>query len=205
MKTIVGLGNPGESYQQSKHNIGFMLLDYYALYRKMMFKKDGNALLAKRNQFLLIKPTTYMNLSGKAVVRYVDNIEDSLIICDDIYLPLGEIRLRSSGGDGGHNGLKSIISELGTHDFGRMRIGVGKPEHTSMLRDYVLDDFTENEIDILKKTTDFAVKLLDCFIAKGFQSMLNHYSKNKKSYSGSLPIELKSGKGNSESMTTGGK
>jgi len=183
MKIIVGLGNPGEEYRQSKHNIGFMMLDKYAMFRKMSFKKDGNALVAKRNQFMLLKPMTYMNLSGKSVTRFAEDLKEMLFICDDIYLPFGEIRLRQSGGDGGHNGLYSIIDELGTIEFNRMRIGVGQPEQSVALRDYVLDDFTEKEMETLEKTAKFAIQLIDCFIVKGFQSMLNSYSKNKKSYS----------------------
>ena len=188
MKIIVGLGNPGEEYRHNKHNIGYMMLEKYASKRKMVFKKDGNALIAKRNLFLLVKPITYMNLSGKAICRFREDISDMLVICDDIYLPFGEIRIRQSGGDGGHNGLLSIIEELDTTDFNRIRIGVGQPEHASMLRDYVLDDFNQKEIDILEKTGDFTIKLIDCFIAKGFQAMLNCYSKNKKSYSEEIRV-----------------
>ena len=186
MRKIVGLGNPGEEYQTTKHNIGFMVLDKFAAKRKMSFKKDSNCMIAKRASFCLLKPTTYMNLSGKAIKRYAEDINDLLVICDDIYLPFGEIRLRQSGGDGGHNGLLSIIEELNTADFNRMRIGVGQPEHSKLLKDYVLGDFTPSELQILEKTSEFALKLIDCFIANGFQSMINYYSKNKKSYSESL-------------------
>ena len=196
MKVVAGLGNPGEEYRHSRHNIGFTIIDKFAGSRKMSFTKDGNALCAKRSQFMLIKPLTYMNLSGKAISRFVEDIEETLVVCDDIYLPFGEIRLRQNGGDGGHNGLWSIIDELNTIEFSRMRIGVGQPAHTSMLKNYVLEDFTEEEFKLLETTADFAVKLIDCFIAKGFQSMLNFYSKNKKSYSEAMV---------SESMTTGGK
>lgn len=183
MKCIAGLGNPGEQYAQTRHNIGFIVLEKYASGRKLRFCKDGNAQCAKRNTFVLIEPETYMNLSGKAIKRFADSPEELLVICDDIYLPFGEIRLRQAGGDGGHNGLRSIIDELGTDEFNRMRIGVGQPDHAGQLRDYVLDDFSEPELVTLEKTADFAVKLIDCFIANGFQSMINHYSKNKKSYS----------------------
>jgi PTH1 family peptidyl-tRNA hydrolase len=192
MRIIAGLGNPGDKYQFSRHNIGFMLVDKYALSRKLNFVKDGNSLYAGRNTFKLIKPQTYMNLSGVAIARYVESSEELLVVCDDIYLPFGEIRLRQSGGDGGHNGLNSIISELRSDSFNRMRIGVGLPEHSHTLSHYVLDDFSLEEFHTLEKTAEFAIKLIDCFIANGFQSMINHFSKNKKSYSESIISESKS-------------
>jgi PTH1 family peptidyl-tRNA hydrolase len=192
MKIITGLGNPGEEYQLNRHNIGFMILDKFANSRKMSFEKDGNALVAKRSLFKLIKPLTFMNLSGKAVVRFHESIEDTLVVCDDIYLPLGEIRLRQSGSDGGHNGLASVIYELETVDFSRMRIGVGKPENSDEVKHYVLENFSTDELITLEKTIEFAVKLIDCFIANGFQTMLNYYSKHKKSYSEKLLSESKS-------------
>ena len=191
MKLIVGLGNPGDEYRASRHNIGFMILDRFAQARKMGFSKDGNSLYAKRNSFILIKPLTYMNLSGRAISRFFSESADTLVICDDIYLPFGEIRLRQAGGDGGHNGLSSIIYELNTDAFNRMRIGVGQPETADSLKHYVLENFSEPEFEILDKTADFAAKLIDCFIANGFQSMINNFSKNKKSYSESIFSESK--------------
>jgi len=200
MTVVAGLGNPGDEYRINRHNIGFMVIDEFANSRKLTFKKDGNALFAKRNHFMLVKPLTYMNLSGKAISRYVDDLNDMLVVCDDIYLPLGEIRIRQSGGDGGHNGLWSIIDEFDSVDFCRMRIGVGQPdtpaEIGASLKSYVLENFSEEELLVLTKTADFAVKLIDCFIEKGFQSMLNYYSKHKKSYS---ETDV------SESTTAGGK
>lgn len=191
MKLISGLGNPGDEYRHSRHNIGFIILDKFAETRKMNFKKEGNSLIAKRNTFTLLKPLTYMNLSGTAVKKVYPDCEETLVICDDIYLPFSDIRLRKNGGDGGHNGLKSIIQELRTADFGRMRIGVGEPENKGSLKKYVLEDFSNEENAMLDIVVDFSVQLLDCFIAKGFQSMLNYYSKNKKSYSEKLISESK--------------
>ena len=196
MKTIIGLGNPGDEYLLNRHNIGFIILDNFAREKKLVFHKDENSLMAKRSKYRLIKPQTFMNLSGKAVTRYVENPEDLLVICDDIYLPFGEIRLRQSGSDGGHNGLYSIIDQLNTTDFPRMRIGVGQPEHSGLLKQYVLENFSEEELHILTETKSFANKLIDCFISVGYQSMLNYYSKNKKSYSEKVY---------SESKTEGGK
>ena len=196
MKTIIGLGNPGDEYLLNRHNIGFLILDSFAKEKKLVWNKDQNSLLAKRSKYRLVKPLTFMNLSGKAVTRYVENVEDLLVICDDIYLPFGEIRLRKSGSDGGHNGLYSVIDELNTIDFPRMRIGVGQPEHSGLVKQYVLENFSEEELTLLKETAMFACKLIDCFISVGYQSMLNYYSKNKKSYSEKIT---------SESKTEGGK
>ena len=196
MKYITGLGNPGTEYQLSRHNVGFMILDAFATARKMTFKKEGNSLQARRSNFTLLKPQTYMNLSGKALANRIEESDSILVICDDIYLPFGEIRLRCNGGDGGHNGLKSIISELSTDEFFRMRIGVGQPAEHSRLSNYVLEDFSDEELKSFEHVKQFAIKLIDCFIASGFQSVLNFYSKNKKSYSEKLI---------SESLTIGGK
>jgi PTH1 family peptidyl-tRNA hydrolase len=195
MKVIAGLGNPDTKYSLNRHNVGFMLLDSFATKRKMSFSKDGNALVARRNTFTLVKPITYMNLSGRAISRFVTAPEDMIVICDDIYLPFGEVRIRKSGGDGGHNGLENIIYELISDEFPRIRIGVGQPNTTQSLSLYVLDDFSEIEQKTLAHTATFTTALLDAFIGDGYQSMLNHYSKNKKSYSESIA---------SESQTTGG-
>ena len=184
MKIITGLGNPGLNYQFNRHNIGFMILDYHALKRKMSFKKDNDCLITKRKDFILAKPQTYMNLSGEALLKLpVKPDDDLLVICDDIYLPFGEVRLRMSGGDGGHNGLKSIIYALDTDNFCRMRIGVGAPTEKYRLSDHVLEDFSLEEQEKFPILFDFTSKLIDCFIFNGSQSMLNYNSKNKKSYS----------------------
>ncbi|MCK9328576.1 MAG: aminoacyl-tRNA hydrolase [Candidatus Cloacimonetes bacterium] len=191
MKLIAGLGNPGAEYQLNRHNIGFIILDRFAKKRKLNFKQESNSLIAKRNNFTLVKPLTYMNLSGLAIKKLFPDFDETIVICDDINLPFAEIRLRQKGGDGGHNGLKSIIHELGTANFMRIRIGVGEPENQALLKKYVLEDFNINESLQLEKIVDFSIQLIDCFIARGFQSMLDFYSKNKKSYSESLISESK--------------
>ena len=192
MKVIAGLGNPGDEYKSNRHNIGFMMIDKYAISRKLSFIKESDSLCAKRNPFMLLKPLTYMNLSGEAVSKFVKEPAELLVVCDDIYLPFGEVRLRKAGGDGGHNGLNSIIYELNSDAFNRMRIGVGQPEKFGSLKSYVLEDFRPEEIEILNITADFVIKLIDCFIANGFQAMINNFSKNKKSYSESIFSESKS-------------
>ncbi len=149
---VVGLGNPGDRYAETPHNLGFMAVDELACrgrlsgWRRMCRSMVGRITLVGR-QFVLCKPQTFMNLSGQAVsclLRETDTpLEGLLIICDDVNLPLGILRLRSRGGSGGHNGLEDIISHLG-EDFGRMRIGCGPATLGADLADFVLSPFSED-------------------------------------------------------------
>jgi len=185
MKLIVGLGNPGNEYSNNRHNVGFMLLDYFASEKKTSFKEKQNYFLAQKDNFVLIKPTTYMNLSGVAVKNVLNqykDIDDFVVVVDDIYLPLGEIRIKQKGGDGGHNGLKSVIAEIGNDEFGRIKIGVGSST-TSNLADYVLSDFEQSDLEVLKETFKFSKGLLDFYTKNDYKEMLNIYSRSKKSYS----------------------
>ena len=152
MKVVVGLGNPGAKYEQTKHNIGFMCVDYYANQHDITFKFDRkfNAEIAKQGDLVLVKPQTFMNLSGesvKKVLQYFDvDQEDTLIIYDDLDLPLAKLRLREQGGAGGHNGIKSLIEHLGSDQFKRLRIGIDS--HPFMeAKDYVLSKFSKEELD----------------------------------------------------------
>ena len=152
MKVVVGLGNPGAKYEQTKHNIGFMCLDYYANHNDITFKFDRkfNADIAKQGDLVLVKPQTFMNLSGesvKKVLQYFDvAIDDILVIYDDLDLPLARLRLREQGGAGGHNGIKSLMDQLGTDQFKRLRIGIDS--HPLMeAKDYVLSKFNKEELD----------------------------------------------------------
>ena len=152
MKVVVGLGNPGAKYEQTKHNIGFMCLDYYANKHGLTFKfnRKFNAEIAKQGDLLLVKPQTFMNLSGdsvKSVLSYFDvELEDMLVIYDDLDLPLARLRLREQGGPGGHNGIKSIIERLGTDSFKRLRIGIDANPMMEA-KDYVLSKFTKDELN----------------------------------------------------------
>ena len=152
---IFGLGNPGPEYYYTRHNVGFMVLDYlsqnyessrYALVSKVKFK--GRTLI-------LVKPQTYMNLSGKAVAYYVNlhkvPLTNVLVVYDDISLPFGTIRIRKKGSDGGHNGLKDIIRYLNTTQFPRMRIGIKNEENIHNLADFVLSPFSEREQKLLQE------------------------------------------------------
>ena len=131
MKLIVGLGNIGDKYSRTRHNIGFITVDYFAKSNNINFTKTKNYYYAKYSDAILIKPTTYMNLSGiaiQSVMTKFSNIDDILVIVDDLDLPFGKIRIRGKGGTGGHNGLKSITSTLNSDEYGRIRIGNGLPD-----------------------------------------------------------------------------
>ncbi|KQC06478.1 MAG: hypothetical protein APR54_07195 [Candidatus Cloacimonas sp. SDB] len=184
MRLILGLGNPGKKYETNRHNVGFMLLDKYCKIYGLEFKKHNNYFWTKKDDVLLVKPRTYMNRSGVAVTSILtgNRIEDILVILDDVNLQLGEIRLRDQGGFGGHNGLKSISTALGTDYFKRLRIGINSPQQED-LSDYVLADFDQKEMIIIDKAIDFCRYLLDEYIKTDYDQLLNYYSKNKKSYS----------------------
>jgi len=185
LKAIVGLGNPGKRYQNTRHNIGFMVLDALAEKHHLNFSPDkGDYYSVGSNldtsHFYLYKPTTFMNLSGNAVFNIVEtnniNLEDLLIITDDINLSTGNIRYREAGGDGGHNGLSSIIYSLETNKFNRLRLGVGNQFQDGELSQYVLNNFYENEKEIIRLSIEFSVFLTENFILGGKKLMMNYYS-----------------------------
>ena len=159
MFIIIGLGNPGDKYKYNRHNVGFLFVDYLKeKYAFNNFKKKKNFLYSL-NQFekyesVLLKPTTYMNLSGLAItsaMAYFKTLKyNLLIIYDDVALPLGKIRIRERGSDGGHNGLKNIRSQLGTEEYKRIRIGIGAPEYSGQMISHVLGDFDQNDLESLK-------------------------------------------------------
>ncbi len=154
MKLIVGLGNPGLKYEKNRHNIGFLVLDYLINEfnaTKLSSKFKGE--LYKAGEYLFLKPTTFMNLSGDAV-REVKNFykidnNDIIVIHDDIDLKPGALRFKKGGSSGGHNGLKSIDSNIG-NDYWRVRIGVGRPENKQEVVNYVLSDFSEDELECMR-------------------------------------------------------
>lgn len=186
MRIIFGIGNPGKKYDETKHNIGFQILDQFAEKHKLEFRasnKDyyetGSELHASR--FLLIKPVTYVNLSGLAAKDVLDKhdvrIEDFLVITDDLNLELGKIRLRKSGGDGGHNGINSIIYQLEDDKFPRLRFGIGNEFEKGNMANFVLSKFTEKELNLIEDDIDFAINLIEEFISGGIQKTLDYFSK----------------------------
>lgn len=178
MKLIVGLGNPGKKYQKTRHNVGFLAISklkskiskLQLKTQNFKFDKKFGAEIIKIDDLILAKPQTYMNKSGEAVVKLVNyfkvNPSNLIIICDDIDLPLGTIRIRSEGSSGGQKGLESIIQNLNTDQFARIRIGIGSNQNMSA-EDYVLQKFTKEEEVIVKRSVDEAVKIVLEFIKTG--------------------------------------
>jgi peptidyl-tRNA hydrolase, PTH1 family len=196
LRVVVGLGNPGNKYKLTRHNIGFLVLESFAAKHNLIFQPSKFDYYYSEgslgpSDFFLIKPSTYMNLSGLAVLdfmnQYLPSIDEVLVIVDDINLPLGQIRLRKSGSDGGHNGIKSIIYHLQSDSFPRLRFGIGNQFGKGEMADFVLSRFSDEEITSIKKSLDFSVELIEEFINGGYKIMLDHFSKfsssvNKKEY-----------------------
>jgi PTH1 family peptidyl-tRNA hydrolase len=186
VRVIVGIGNPGAKYKNNRHNVGFQFLDYFAEEKVLIFKAAKFDYYYAEGEFsgqpfVLIKPDTYVNLSGSAVLNCIKNyncsLKDIIVVVDDINLELAEIRIRKSGGDGGHNGLNSIIYDLNSIEFPRLRIGIGNNFSKGSLPDYVLSDFEKDDQMKLKTTFDLSSQLIDSFIENGFEQMLNTFSR----------------------------
>ena len=158
MKLVVGLGNPGKEFENTRHNIGYMFLDYITNKQEFSLNKKFNAMEYESNingeKVLFIKPLTFMNLSGEAVIKYVNfyklNSDDVLVVQDDLDMEIGKYKLKFNHGDGGHNGIKNIILNLGTREFLRLKIGISKANIDT--KDYVLGKFNKSEINILSET-----------------------------------------------------
>lgn len=190
MKLIVGLGNIGEKYSQTRHNIGFITLDFLAKSNNLAFKKTKNYYFTKYSDAILVKPTTYMNLSGLAVQSVMtkfSNLDEMLVVVDDLDLPFGQIRIRTKGGSGGHNGLKSITSSLGSDEYARIRVGIGRPD-SKEVKDFVLDRFNKTEMKKINQLNEYMVDLLDTYISRGMEALLNYNSANYGTYSEKIGI-----------------
>ncbi len=181
-RLIVGLGNPGKKYAKSKHNIGFMCLDAYAKANKLKFSKETKFVgeISIQGQTIFLKAKTFMNLSGNSVKAvqgfYQIDTENILVISDDIDLPFSKIRLRERGGSGGHNGLKSIIGQLGSENFKRLRIGIDRNEAVDA-KDHVLSDFSKAELKLLNDELIRYSQIIEDF-ARGedYQNIMNKYN-----------------------------
>lgn len=182
---IVGLGNIGAEYEGTRHNIGFMVLDELAKQKEVSFTSNRYAHTAefkhKGKLFVLVKPTTYMNLSGKAVNYYVqdEKIDTTqlLVITDDIALPVSKPRIRKKGSDGGHNGLKHIQLILGTDEYPRMRIGVGNNFPKGGQADYVLAPFDEDELPLIQEQMPKFCEAIIAFGLSGIDFVMNNFNK----------------------------
>jgi len=188
MKYIVGLGNPGLEYASTKHNIGFSVVKELAKENSIKLKEKRYSSLMGRGRILgeevtLVLPQTYMNRSGDTIgdlVRNdIENIEDLIIICDDINLKLGRIRLKKHGSAGGHKGLESIISELGKGDFARLRVGIATDVHKGDITKYVLAPFKRNQRKNVSGVMALAVDSLNCWVKKGMDEAMNKFNIKK--------------------------
>ncbi len=184
MKLVVGLGNHGYKYQFTRHNIGFIVVDDLAdCYNININKKDYNALYnntrIKREKVILAKPQTFVNKSGLAVRKIVDyynlELDDILIIHDDLDLKTGDLKIKSKGGHGGHNGIKSIIRHLSSKEFARIKLGIGRPDKGSV-KDYVLGKFSDEELKKMNPAVDSAVKAIELFCRGDLEEAMNKFN-----------------------------
>jgi PTH1 family peptidyl-tRNA hydrolase len=193
MKLIAGLGNPGFVYARSRHNIGFMCIRHLArtygikFDKKQGYARTGSGELAGE-KVLLARPQTFMNASGESVGRLVKRLKidpsDLIVIHDDLDLPTGKIRLRLGGSSGGHKGLDSIITNLGSRDFYRVRVGIGRPEMTEgsagdkeeVVIGYVLSEFTPEEKKVINKVIPVVGRAVLCLLAEGLDAAMNKYN-----------------------------
>ena len=183
MKVIVGLGNPGRDYAETRHNVGFRVADEIVRRLDLQWRKDTDVAFAKsfgEHAFFVVKPQTFMNRSGYAVSRFVayHNIEpaDILVVVDDVDLPLGRIRVRAQGSAGTHNGLKSVVEQLGTREFPRLRMGVGRGDSRRDLADYVLATFDAGEEPEVEQLITRAADAAQMFAVDDIRKVMNTYN-----------------------------
>ena len=185
---IVGLGNPGDEYALTRHNTGFMVLDAFAKASNAVFSDRRYGFVAETSlrgrKLFLLKPTTYMNLSGNAVRYWLnhENIDQQrlLVVSDDVALPLGAFRLKGNGSNGGHNGLGHIQQLIG-QQYARLRMGIGADYRQGGQIDWVLGQYSQEELDMLQPSIDTAVKMIESFVLAGIDITMNQFNKLGKS------------------------
>ena len=184
MKLIVGLGNPGKEYENTRHNAGYRFLDSYAKSKNLEFNKSKfKGKYAEFNyngeKVILLKPEKYMNLSGEVIKDYLNffkiDIDDILIICDDLDTEAGTIKLRYKGSSGGHNGLKNIENHLGTNEYKRIKIGISNDKDKDRI-DYVIGNVSKSELEKLNSVNALAPTLLDDYLKLTFDNLMNKYN-----------------------------
>ena len=185
MKMIIGLGNPGKQYEKTRHNIGFRVIDEICSRLgapPMQSKFNGMYTVIHRpeGKVMFVKPLTYMNLSGECVRPLMDyfdvEIDDITVIYDDLDFSPGELRLRQRGSAGGHNGMKSLITHLGTDKFNRIRMGIGRPVNGVKIADYVLSSFSKEETPLIEDTIKKSADACEASIEKPFLDVMNHFN-----------------------------
>jgi peptidyl-tRNA hydrolase, PTH1 family len=184
MKIVVGLGNPGAKYRGTRHNVGYAVIDSLAAASGVgrfleRFQADVAEWTLGAEKVLLVKPLTFMNLSGRSVRQLIDFYQlpllDLLVVCDDVNLPLGKLRFRARGTHGGHNGLRDIQSHLGTTEYARLRIGVDAPGHEDMVN-HVLGRFKPGERDVVEGAVAEAAQAVELWVHQGIQKCMNQYN-----------------------------
>lgn len=184
MKLIVGLGNPGKEYQNTRHNVGFMVLDRYIKRNDKEFSKNKfngiySEIIIGGEKVIFLKPQKYMNLSGEVISEYVNfykiRVEDVLIIHDDLDIELGNIKIKSQGSSGGHNGLRNIEENLQTSEYKRVKIGISNPKETET-KDYVLGSFKGDEKAVMDKIIDTSCDIIDDYFKLTFVNLMNKYN-----------------------------
>lgn len=188
MKLIVGLGNPGKDYENTRHNIGFMIIDHYVNMKNLgLFKVKDKGLFLKTKisdeDVIFLKPQSYMNLSGEVVRKYLDfykiNPEDILVISDDLDLTIGNFKLKSTGSSGGHNGLKNIEQHIGTRDYKRLKIGISNRKDVDT-KDYVLGKLSKEEQTQLEEIKKKSIEILDNYFQLDFPKLMNQYNQKNR-------------------------
>lgn len=185
MKLIVGLGNPGKEYENTRHNMGFMFLDYYLSKNNynVIWKKKFNGLYYQttinNEKVIFLKPLSFMNLSGGVVIKYINyfniDIDNLLVICDDLDLYVGNYKIKSSGACGGHNGLRDIEKSINSTNYKRLRIGISNNKDLDT-KDYVLGKFSKDDINELNKTFDKLCDLIDNYFEFDFDKLMSLYN-----------------------------
>ncbi|HEY3333153.1 MAG TPA: aminoacyl-tRNA hydrolase [Capsulimonadaceae bacterium] len=184
-RLIVGLGNPGKEYEKTRHNVGFEVVELFAKLNHIpLTKRSGRAIvgdgLVSDVRVFVMEPQTYMNLSGEAAAAFLRQKPiaptEIIVITDDINLPVGKIRIRAGGSDGGHNGLKSLTAHLHTKDYPRMRIGVGGPPDTAFQVDFVLGKFNPTDRKLVDETIERAVAALETWVREGIAPAMNKFN-----------------------------
>ena len=182
---IVGLGNVGPNYTNTRHNIGFDIIDHFCLTKEIQFVKEKNGFICKfkleGKTIYLLKPSTYMNLSGNAIKYYLNyykvSLKNLLVIADDLNLDFGKIKLRTSGGHGGHNGHRNIIENLNSSNYCRIKFGIGKSFQKGEQVKYVLSKWSLNELESLSAKIDICYKMIVSFILSGPEITMNNLNK----------------------------
>ena len=182
MKLIVGLGNPGKKYEKTRHNCGFMAIDFYAAKNSLDFKNKFDGLYAEqtinKEKVIFLKPQTYMNLSGNSVIKFVNfyNIEakNILVIYDDVDFECGTFKIKRNGSSGGHNGMKSIIDQLHTEEIKRIRIGISR--NTIPSEDYVLQKFSKEDYEKINKNLPIIADIIDDFVSLDIDELMMKYN-----------------------------